>query len=154
MMDSPTILQSQAQLTAVIHIKVPRDEIQAVMGPAIGEVMSAITAQGQAPAGPVFSHHFRLNPDHFDFEIGVPVAQTIAAVGRVVPGHLAARQVARTVYHGSYDGLGSAWREFDQWIQAQGLRPAEDLWECYTLGPESSPDPARWRTEFNRPLQP
>ena len=27
-----------------------------------------------------------------------------------------------------------------------------DLWECYTVGPESSPDSADWRTELNRPL--
>ncbi len=27
-----------------------------------------------------------------------------------------------------------------------------DLWECYAAGPESGPDPAKWRTELNRPL--
>jgi hypothetical protein len=30
------------------------------MGPAIGEVMSVCAAQGITPAGPVFSHHFRM----------------------------------------------------------------------------------------------
>lgn len=39
------------------------------------------------------------------------------------------------------------------WIAASGHTPAEDLWERYAAGPESSPDPATWRTELIRPLK-
>ena len=60
--------------------------------------------------------------------------------------------MARTVYHGPYEGLGAAWGEFMDWIAANGHTPADDLWEVYSVGPETSPDPAGWRTEFNRPL--
>lgn len=42
--------------------------------------------------------------------------------------------------------------EIVDWIEANGHRPAPDLWERYVAGPESSPDPAAWRTELNRPL--
>ena len=38
------------------------------------------------------------------------------------------------------------------WMEAQGLQQAEDLWECYLTHPDSDPDPANWRTELNRPL--
>ena len=51
-----------------------------------------------------------------------------------------------------YESLGEAWGEFNEWIAAHGHRPGPDLWECYITGPESSPDPAAWRTELNRPL--
>jgi hypothetical protein len=37
-------------------------------------------------------------------------------------------------------------------IAAAGHEPGQDLWECYVAGPESSPDPASWRTELSRPL--
>jgi effector-binding domain-containing protein len=60
--------------------------------------------------------------------------------------------VARTVYHGSYDGLAAAWGEFDAWIRANGHKPAEDLWEVYLVGPDFSTNPADWRTELARPL--
>jgi effector-binding domain-containing protein len=122
------------------------------MGPAIGEVMGAIAAQGVAPAGPVFSHHFRMDPDVFDFEVGVPVTRPVADTGRVRVSELPAATVARTVYQGPYEGLGAAWGEFGTWIASEGHEPAADLWECYVAGPESSPDPATWRTELNRPL--
>ena len=96
--------------------------------------------------------HLKLDPEVFDFEISVPVSRPVAAAGRVRPGQLPAATVARTVYRGRYEGLGSAWEEFTEWIEANGHTPAPNLWECYIAGPESSPDPSAWRTELNRPL--
>jgi effector-binding domain-containing protein len=152
MIDTPKITQSDAQTTAVIRFTIPRSEIQTVMGPAIGEVMAAVVAQGIGPAGPVFSHHFRMEPDTFDFEVGVPVTAPLTETGRVKASQLPATTVARTIYHGPYEGLATAWSEFTTWIAAEGHTPAPDLWEYYVAGPESSPDPANWRTELNRPL--
>ena len=137
MLDKPQIVQTNAQLAAVIRLTIPREEIRNVMGPGIGELMAAVAAQGMAPA---------------DFEIGVPVTAPVSAAGRVKAGRLPAATVARTVYHGPYEDLGAAWAEFGAWIAAEGHTPAPDLWECYVAGPESSPDPAAWRTELNRPL--
>ena len=65
---------------------------------------------------------------------------------------LPAATVARTVYHGPYEGLGSAWGEFITWIEAGGYTTRPDFWECYATGPESGPDPSTWRTELNKPL--
>ena len=152
MLDKPQIVQTTAQPTAVIHLVVPRDEIRNVMGASHRELMEAVAAQGVVPAGPWFTHHFKVPDETFDFEIGVPVQTPIAAAGRVRPGELPATRVARTVYHGPYEGLGSAWGEFMSWIGAQGQAPAQDLWEVYVAGPESGPDPTTWRTELNRPL--
>jgi effector-binding domain-containing protein len=152
MIDTPHVTQSARQATAVIRLTIPRDEIRTVMGPGHRELMAAIASQGIVPAGKWFSHHFRMNPDFFDFEIGVPVPTPIAPAGRVRPGELPAATVARTVFHGDYEGLPEAWGAFERWIAAEGLVTAEELWECYVVGPESSPDPAAWRTQLNRPL--
>jgi len=152
MIDTPQIVQTPAQHTASIRLKVPRAEIRQVMGPGIQEVMAAIAGQGLKPAGAWITHHFEKPAEFFDFEICVPVPSPIKPMGRVQPGQLRATKVARTVYHGDYEGLGAAWGEFCAWIEAQGHQPAPDLWECYTKGPESSPDPAKWETQLNQPL--
>jgi effector-binding domain-containing protein len=152
MIEKPHIIETTAHLTAVIHFTIPREEMQNVFGPAIGELMAAIAAQDLAPAGPVFAHHLKMSPDIFDFELGVPVGAPIAATGGVKPGQRPAMKVARTVYHGPYEGLPDAWGEFIDWITANGHNPAPDLYECYLAGPESSADPADWRTEFTKPL--
>ncbi len=152
MIDTPQIVQTEARLTAVIRLNMPRDQIQEVMGPAMGEVMAAVTAAGLSPAGCFFTHHLKMSPGIFDFEVGVPVTAAIEPVGRVQAGQWPAATMATTAYHGPYEGLGDAWGEFVDWIEAQGHAPAPDLWECYITGPQSSEDPSSWRTEFFRPL--
>jgi effector-binding domain-containing protein len=153
MIETPEIVQSGARHTAFIHLTIPREEIRDVMGPGIREVFDTVAAQGLKPAGPWFTHHLKMDPSTFDFEICVPVSTPVAASGRVRAGQLPAAKVVRTVYHGPYEGLASAWGELEDWIAAQGLKTAADLWECYTAGPESSSDPSTFRTELNRPLR-
>jgi effector-binding domain-containing protein len=152
MIDTPEIVQTTTVPTAMIRLTIPRSEIRNVMGPGIGELMAVLGAQGIAPAGPWLTHHLRMDPSTFDFEICVPVTRPVTATGRVEPGQLPAVTVARTVYHGGYEGLGAAWQALDAWIVAQGRTPGPSLWEVYRTDPHSSPDPATWLTELNRPL--
>lgn len=152
MLDTPEITQTAAQLTAIIHLTIPRCEIRAVMGPGIAELMATVATQGIAPSGPWFTHYLRMDPGIFDFEISVPVTVPVVAAGRLKAGALPAAKVARTVYRGPYEGLGAEWEKFNAWITANGHVPASDLWEVYIAGPESNPDPTTWRTELNRPL--
>ena len=152
MFETPSVTQTAAQRTAVIHLTIPKDQIQHVMGPGIGELMSTVAAQGIQPTGPWFTHHFKIADDSWDFEISVPVSARVAATGRVKPSEWPAMKVARTVYHGGYEGLGEAWGEFLGWIESHGHTPAPDLYESYVAGPESGPDSAHWRTALIKPL--
>jgi effector-binding domain-containing protein len=127
--------------------------MMAVFGPAVGELMAVLAAQGVEPVGAVFAHHIKMSPEIFDFELGVKVSAPVKATGRVKPGDLPAAKVAHTVYSGPYEGLPTAWNEFDKWMKANGHEQAADLWELYSVGPQTTPDPAGWRTELNRPLK-
>jgi effector-binding domain-containing protein len=153
MIDEPQIVQTAAQRVARIRLTIPRQEIQQVMGPGLDELMKAVADQGIEPVGPWFTHHLKMNPDVFDFEICIPVSKSVVAVGRVEPGELSAAKAARSAYRGGYEGLASAWSEFGAWITQQGLKSRPDLWEVYVKGPESSADPADWQTELNQPLE-
>jgi len=72
--------------------------------------------------------------------------------GRVPAGALPAVTVARTTYHGGYEGLPGAWGELHAWMRANGHEPGADLWESYVSGPEADADPSTWRTELTQPL--
>jgi len=152
MLTAPQIIQTEVQHAAVIHLTIPRHEMMRVFGPAVGELMAALADQEVQPDGAVFAHHLKMSPSTFDFELGVKVSAPVKAIGRVRPSHLPAARVARTVYSGPYEGLPAAWGEFNKWMKANGHEQAENLWEVYSVGPQSSPDPANWRTELNRPL--
>ena len=152
MLSTPEIIQTSPQEAAVIRLTIPRGEMASRFGPAVGELMAALAAQRVKPVGAVFAHHLRMTAETFDFDLGVKIAAAVKATGRVQPGHLPAAKVARAVYSGPYEGVPSAWGEFNQWMKANGHKQAEDLWELYSVGPQSTPDPASWRTELNRPL--
>jgi uncharacterized protein YndB with AHSA1/START domain/effector-binding domain-containing protein len=151
-LDSPQILRSSAQPVALLHLTVPRAEMTKVMGPGLQELMAAVAEQGVAITGPWFTHHLKMEPAVFDFEIGVPVAGAVSPAGRMKPGMWPATRMARAVHRGGYEGLGPAWEKFDAWIKAGSHTTAQDLWERYVKGPESGPDSAAYRTELNRPL--
>ena len=153
MLDTPQIIQTTAQTAAVIHLTVPRSDMMKVFGPAAGELMAALAAQGMKPEGAIFAHHLKMSADNFDFELGVRVSTPVKATGRVKPGELPAAKVVRTVYSGPYEGLPAAWVEFTKWIKANGHEQGDELWELYSVGPQSTPDPAGWRTELNRPVK-
>lgn len=152
MIDTPTITQAPEVLTAEIELVIPRDRIMQEMGPAIREIYSAVMSQGCKPTGQWFTHHKQRPTDVFDFKACVPVSTPVAPTGRVTPGRREAARVARTIYTGSYEGLGAAWGEFCAWVAANGHTPRADLWESYLVGPETTPNPAEWKTELNQPL--
>ncbi len=152
MIEKPQIVRTAAINTAVIHLVIPRSELRSEMGPAHKELMIALAEQGIALAGPWFTHHLRLVPNIFDFELGVPVTSPCKPLGRVKPSQLPAGTVARIVYQGNYDGIPSAWSQLNTWIKAQNRKHGPNLWENYIIGPEANPDPTTWRTELNRPL--
>ena len=152
MIETPVIVDVPAQQVAVIRLTIPRDQIQAVMGPAIGEVVSALSAKGIDLAGPLFDHHFEMTDATFDFEVGFPVGGAVAPSGRVYAAELPAAHAARTVYHGGYEGLGEAWGEFDAWLEANGHQAEPGLREHFLVGPESGDDSSQWRTELVHPL--
>jgi len=152
MLSPLAVVETEACPAAVIRLSIPRERIREVMSPAIHEVIEAAASQGIGPAGPVFSRHFCIDPERFDFEVGVPVTGELSPVGRVVAGELPGARVVRTVYTGPYERLGEAWGEFISRLEAAGHRPAAQLWERYLTDPAATPDPADYQTELNRTL--
>jgi effector-binding domain-containing protein len=152
MIEPLRILQTAPQLTAFIPLTIPREDMRKVMGPGLAELRAVAAAQNIAVTGPWFTHHVKNPGENFDFEICLPVAASVTPAGRVQPGEWPAMTIAQTTYHGGYEGLGAAWGEFMAAIKAAGRQTVEGLWECYVVGPETSADPAAWRTVLSKPL--
>ena len=152
MIDTPSILNTEAQPTAAIRLCIPPAEMINKMGPGYIELTTTVAAQGILPSGPWFCYHHSLTDTQYDFEISLPVSQPVTPVGRVVNSLVPASKVARTLYHGPYEGLPNAWTEFMGWIESQGLVAEETLWETYLTDPSAEPDPSKWITELTWPL--
>lgn len=152
MIEPLRVIQTTPQLTALIPIRVAREDVRKVMGPGLAELKAAVAAQNVAVVGPWFTHHVRNPGEFFDFEICLPVAEPVTPANRVVPGQWPAMNVAQTTYHGGYEGLGGAWGEFISAIAASGHTAADGLYESYAVGPDTSSDPSAWRTVLTKRL--
>lgn len=147
------VLDLTPRQAAVIHLRIPRAEMESAMPAAIGELFATLAVQARTPAGPLFAHHACVDPEVFDFYVGVPIDGDIPETGRVCGGLQPGGRVARTTFRGDYGGLAGAWEAFDAALDAAGLERAPDLLETYVQGPETDPDPATWITELVRPLR-
>ncbi len=152
MIDEPRILESEEQHYAFIHLMVPRPQMPILLPSTLGELCTALSAQGVASTGPWFAHHLTLDDNDFDFEVCLPVAKPFNPVGTVQAGKWPAGRLARTIYHGDYPGLPAAWGEFSTWIKASGHVAASHIYERYTRGPVATPNIAEWTTELSWPL--
>jgi effector-binding domain-containing protein len=152
MISPPEIIDAQRVEAAVIPITCRREEMPTVFGPAVQELFAVLDAQGIDTVGAVFAHHLTMPPGLFNFELGVAVLAPVRAAGRVQPGALLAGSAAHTTYTGPYEGLHGAWAAFDNWMTAQGLMQAVNLWEHYVHGPDKTANPAEYRTELYRLL--
>lgn len=155
--ESPQLIQTETLHYASLHLTVPRETIRTVMGPGVRKVFATLAEQNVSPVGAWFTHHLNRPDEFFDFEIGVPVSVPIEVSGEVKPGLWPSMKMARTVYHGDYDegefeGLGAAWAQFHAWVATRGYTTGSGLWEQYLVGPETSANPADWRTELSLPL--
>jgi len=152
MIDTPTILETERRDIAIIPLDIPMSDMRIVMGPGIGELLAAVSAQGIGPIGAWFNHGYEYSAARCRFEIGVAVSSPVTPTGRVLASVRPALRVARTIYRGPYEGLGDAWGEFETWIAKNAPPRADDLWETYAVGPESGDDATKWETILERPL--
>ena len=152
MIDTPKIVTTEGKLTAVIHLEIPRDQMPAHFGPAMEELLSVLATQQIEPQGAAFAYHFRMPPGRFDFELGFIVDATVMATGRVRASQLPATKVARTIYTGPYEGLHDAWGQLNTWTDSQSLKRAEELWEHYVVGPQTTTNPTEIQDRAQSPI--
>lgn len=151
MIETPILMNAARHEAAVIRLEIAMADMRTFVHPGITEALRVVTDQRIGPSGPWFIHVYELANGRIDFDIGVPVRTPVRPAGRVKPGCLPAAKIARTVYHGPYEGLIAAWGEFEAWMKQHGHQPAKEMWDVYLVGPESG-DSSKWQTQLNRVL--
>lgn len=131
------IVERTPEDTAVVCGRVAHDGVGAFIGAAFGEVMAAV---GAVPiVGPPFCR-MDMTGDEFLLEVGFPVAEPIAATGRVVPSTLPGGEVATVLHRGPYDQVAPAYFAIEAWLREHGYESTGAPWEAYLDGPEA-PEP-------------
>lgn len=143
----PRRIHTTDQPVAVIRERVPMAALAEFFARAFGAVMAAMQRQGVFPAGPPFARYHGMPGDSVDVEAGFPVGGRFNGADGVQTGILPGGEAFEAIHTGPYDTLGKTYGALQQKMQAEGITPADTMWEYYLSDPEQEPDPAKWQTK-------
>lgn len=150
----PTIIERAAQPYAAARREVimPFDD---AIGPAIGEVLAWLAAQGTEPDGPFFIKYNVIDMPRLEIELGFPTSTLLTAGEGITTGMLPAGRYQTLTYHGHYDELVHVTAMFQAWGAVDGVAydsepgPNGERFACrleiYTNDMATLP-PAQWET--------
>ncbi len=150
-MSSFEIIEIPTTVVAVVRRKVPLADISDFFGSAFEQVARGVAAASGEIVGPPFGWYHGLASDPVDVSAGFPVAGGEDSPDPEV--QVLERRGGRAavgLHVGPYDRLETTYRALDDWLEAQGVRSAEEMWEEYLSPPEG--DPATWQTRVVVPL--
>lgn len=151
-MTDVVIRDEPERVTVVVHRVVPMPDLPDFFARAFTATAAAARDQGTTLAGPPFAlYHGMPGEDGVDVEAGFPVAAAVPGTGEVVTSLLPGGPAAVAVHVGPYERLVDTYAEVQARLAAQGLTPANEMWEEYLSDPATEPDPQTWRTVVHWP---
>jgi AraC family transcriptional regulator len=153
---------SKKQLTPqpvlVVRRRVRREEIAATIGAELPKVFLHAQQRGMAIAGHPITRYLETSVGLVTLETGMRVTAHSgewtagAGEGDVLAETLPGGPAAVTIHSGPYDQLQAAYAALEEWITANGFRPAGAPWEAYLNDPGDHPNPQDWKTEVCWPV--
>jgi AraC family transcriptional regulator len=147
-----------AQPVLVVRRRVRRAEIAATIGAELPKVFLHAQQRGIAIAGYPITRYLETSMGLVTLETGMRVTAHSGewtageGEGDVLVETLPGGPAAVTIHSGPYDQLHAAYPALEEWIAANGFRPAGDPWEAYLNDPADHPNPQDWKTEVCWPI--
>jgi AraC family transcriptional regulator len=147
-----------AQPVLVVRRRVRRDEIAATIGTSLPKVFLHAQQNGLAIADFPITRYLETSVGFVTLETGMRVTAHSGkwtageGAGDVLAETLPAGPAAVTIHSGPYDQLQAAYAALEEWIAANGFRPAGAPWEAYLNDPADFPNPQDWKTEVCWPI--
>jgi effector-binding domain-containing protein len=138
-----SIVTVERQLTAVVKIEAPMNELMQAHQSARARINEALPKLDVGPLGLTCTRWRPPVDGVMPMEPGTIVAKGFAAAGDVVPSELPAGRAAHVVLKGGFEGLGGAWQKLFEWCAVEKLALAGLNWEVYGA---PAADPAQQET--------
>jgi effector-binding domain-containing protein len=161
--NSVGIQQLEPQQVLIIRATARIEQLGDVVGDRIGALAEYLRQHDMKPAGSPFVRYHTFGETETDFELGVPVAQSVepgASEGRIAAGELPGGPAVATWHIGPHNKLGDAYARIAQWLKEHGRAPDGPTWEVYHWidlstygGAATLHDSAKWRTQLIQPIK-
>jgi AraC family transcriptional regulator len=146
------------QPVLVVRRRVRRAEIAATIAAEVPKVFLHAQQRGTAITGYPITRYLETSVGLVTLETGMRVAAHSGewtageGGGDVLAATLPGGPAAVTIHSGPYDQLQAAYAALEEWIAANGFRPAGAPWEAYLNDPADHPNPQDWKTEVCWPV--
>jgi AraC family transcriptional regulator len=160
--DSMEYSVSKKELTPqpvlVVRRRVRRDEIAATIGGELPKVFLHAQQRGIAIADFPITRYLESSVGMVTLETGMRVSAhdgkwtASDGAGDVLAETLPGGPAAVTIHSGTYDKIQAAYAALEEWMTANGFRPAGAPWEAYLNDPADHPNPQDWKTEVCWPI--
>ncbi|MBI0582635.1 MAG: GyrI-like domain-containing protein [Methanomassiliicoccus sp.] len=132
------VITTVSQKAIAVREKVRTNEIPQAFGHMFGELMPVLQGEVRC-AGPPFAYYHSWSDEGTDMEVGFPIVGEGITKGRIHPFELPAVKAAEAMHIGPYDKLMDTYNEILEWMNANGKKPANYMWEEYLNSPEEVP---------------
>ena len=134
-MDEVTLITTEERHAVSIQGSVKMADVPQFIGGAYSEIWMEMKRNGWECTGPPFVYYRSWSGGEVDLDCGFPIKGETVGTGRIRPFALPAVKAARALHKGAYTDLVRTYGMVDQWIKAQGLEPADYMWEYYLNDP-------------------
>jgi effector-binding domain-containing protein len=135
------ITEVPAQLTGVVRLQAPLDQLSTVLPRACGEVWAFFRTSGLPRPGRNLALY---HDDVMNIECGVEVSEPFTGTDRVFCSKTPAGRIATTVHVGPYHLWGEAHKAVQAWCKEHAHAVTGCCWEVYG---HWNDDPAKVRTD-------
>jgi effector-binding domain-containing protein len=142
------------QSTLAIRLRCAPHEMESTVPRALERVGQVAAAAAITAAGAAYTRYLEhdVKAGQFALEIGLPVPVPVHGDGEVIASELPGGAVLTLLHEGPYRSLGRSWESLNALVATHGRTASGAPWEAYVIGPESEPDPSKWRTELYQPV--
>jgi len=136
-----------------VHEVIPMSRLTEYFDRAFHTAAAELGRLGAHPSGPPIAlYHGAPTDAAVDVTAGFPVVDDVSSTRAVEVVHLPSGPAVETFHVGPYETMTETYAAVTDWITAQRLAVAGDMWEEYLVGPDTEADPAKWRTRIVFPL--
>ena len=102
---------------------------------------------------PIVIYHF-WSDTLIDIEAGIQIADSVSVVdNRVKLNYIATGGYVTAIHYGIYERIPETYFSINEWMRKNEVQVIGPPWEVYITGPALEPNPEKWQTQINFPIQ-